>query len=1042
MRFVSSVLVFLCSTTLLIASVSQPRVFVENRGQWNSKVLFAAPAAGGMVWITTSGMVLSQETTMQGENVRHTVALDVINATTTSVIEAERNATTPPVYLSGGLSTQQSLSVSKVVARNVRPGIHLEYVWDGDNVRYNVLVDKGASLPNDLFSVKGASRIDATTDGFVCTTPLGTISMGGTVAYVDATGKRLPVTTLSKEATIGFAVADRQGSQAIVVDPVIKVFTINGSATDEVTSVVRDREGNVVLGGWTSSLNLEVPDGGAFGTRKANRDGFVACVTPDLSRILAWTYITGDSNEAVRGVALGPNGDVWVTGESNSLNIAPADLMTSQPTGTVDGYVLRFSNDLSICRGGVWLPGNREDLPKAIAVDAEGVVAVCGQTTSTSGIVSAPGYDRTHNGDWDGFVVMIDQLGRLLTQSTYMGSRANDAFTTITFDRGGGIVVGGWTANNNFPTWPEKILVWIPDPNDYYYGGRYEEQGTNPYDITYNGGNSDVVCVKFNNELQLIFSTYFGGSGDDIASTVLVDNENRVQLVGTTTSADLPVLPALSTERSGGIDVFSVGLSPDGLRLRNCMYYGGSADDIATGAIFDANGGVVVVGSTKSVDLPSVGAGSSIGNASLVDGFIAILQGSETRISTTFGWDGDDVPIGVLSNEIGDLFVVGNTTSTFASVGGGDQTQASDIGIFLLKYAFGDITLRNVTNPTICAGARVNLAWIADGVLSPTMYNIEYSADGGATWDTVVSNLATTSYSWIVPANVATSRRGVLRVVSSRGHTDATEVPLVVDATPIIVKQPESKVACVGSRVELEAEISSNTATYVWNKNGQPVQGATSTKLTIESAGAESAGDYTLVATSSCGAVTTSTASLNLIERPEFSAQPQSATVNPGATLVLTISAIGPNLTYQWEFNETAIDGATSATLTITNVTAAQSGRYRCVVASDCGSATSEIAQIGVGPVSVSSTDVDQSINVFPNPAQTTFTVSFQGEPVPLSSIRVIDVTGRVVFQTSNLGTLTQSSVVVPVTHLANGTYTIALVRNGNTIMKNIVIQR
>lgn len=1037
MRSLFALLSVLFSTTILSASVSQPRVFVENRGQWSSHILYAAPAASGTVLVTRTGMMVIQSgIASDGSERQHAVSFDVIGSVGCSNVVADTPADLPRVHSTAARGPlTSSLAASRVVTRNVLPGVHLEYVWEGDAVRYNVLVDAQHTLPSTLFSVKGASNVHATTDGFSCTTELGDIAMAGTVAYLDGTGKRLPVRTTSTANAIGFDVTNRSVAQAMVVDPIINVRTIKGTKAEDVTSVARDREGNLVIAGSTASMDLVVPAGGAFAMPIARRDGFIACVAPDLSRIIAWTYVAGDSNESVNGVAIAPNGDIWATGESNSRSIAPAELMTGTATGTVDGFVLRFSNNLAMLHGGVWLPGNNEDRPLAIAVDQNGIAAVCGQTNSNFGFVNAPGFDRTYNGDLDAFYILIDPLGRSVTASSYMGGRGDDAFTTVTFDGGGSVILGGWTANNNFPTHPQKTQIFIPDPYDYYNGGRYEEQGQNPYDISYNGGQTDAVCVKFNNEGQIIFSTFFGGGGVDRPTRVLADNDNRVVLVGTTTSNDLPVLPAGSTAHAGGVDVFTVGLTTDGLRLRSCMYYGGSRDDVAHDAILRDAASVIVVGATNSSDIPEVGPGSSGTKAAGVDGFLAVLMNNETLISTVFGQDGDDIAKAVVRDDIGDLYIAGVSSSTL-----GDQLQSDDHDVFVSKFAFGAVTLRSLTTNNVCSGARINLAWVAEGVVTPTTYSLEYSPDGGNTWESIASNLSAQSFSWVVPDSITASRTGTIRVRSNHGHVSSTAANLIVDVRPTFITQPQSGEFCVGGRIELSSgNVTGAAPTFVWRKNGQPVAGATSATLVIESASADDAGTYSVVATTGCGSTTSADALVGVTSAPVITTQPESANLNAGASTSLSVAARGPNLRYQWEFNDSPIDGATSATLRLTDVGPSAAGRYRCVVTSDCGTTTSDVATINVGLVSVDDEQVNSYVSMFPNPANNVVTVSTI-DASSMLAIRIVDVLGNAVINTSIIQS--QQSSTIPVAALPNGIYTVVVQREGSSESLRLVIQR
>ena len=70
--------------------------------------------------------------------------------------------------------------------------------------------------------------------------------------------------------------------------------------------------------------------------------------------------------------------------------------------------------------------------------------------------------------------------------------------------------------------------------------------------------------------------------------------------------------------------------------------------------------------------------------------------------------------------------------------------------------------------------------------------------------------------------------------------------------------------------------------------------------------------------------------------------------VVPGQTATFTVTAMGSNLTYQWQKNESDIAGANSATYTIEAVAVSDTGMYRCVVSNAAGPVTSIAASLTV----------------------------------------------------------------------------------------------
>jgi hypothetical protein len=81
---------------------------------------------------------------------------------------------------------------------------------------------------------------------------------------------------------------------------------------------------------------------------------------------------------------------------------------------------------------------------------------------------------------------------------------------------------------------------------------------------------------------------------------------------------------------------------------------------------------------------------------------------------------------------------------------------------------------------------------------------------------------------------------------------------------------------------------------------------------------------------------------------PSISSHPVSLTVAPGGTATFSVAASGTNVTYQWMKGATAVAGATSPTLTLPSVGAADAGDYSVVVSNSAGSATSRMARLVV----------------------------------------------------------------------------------------------
>jgi hypothetical protein len=244
------------------------------------------------------------------------------------------------------------------------------------------------------------------------------------------------------------------------------------------------------------------------------------------------------------------------------------------------------------------------------------------------------GYDASQ-------ALVIDPV---LTYSTYLGGSGADAGQGIAVDATGTYLTGS-TTSLNFPT-------------------------ANPFQGT-NHGNTDAFVAKLNPAgSALIYSTYFGGSGTDIARGIAVDAAGNAYITGSTTSTDLPTtVNAFQAANAGGTDAFIAKLNSTGSALLYSTYLGGSGDDQANGIALEGTN-AVVAGQTSSTNFPTLSAAQG-SNAGGMDAFVVQLNGTGQALvfatylggSNAVGGSGNDAANGVAVNASGAIGVAGVTGS-------------------------------------------------------------------------------------------------------------------------------------------------------------------------------------------------------------------------------------------------------------------------------------------------------------------------------------------------------------------------------------------
>ncbi len=105
-----------------------------------------------------------------------------------------------------------------------------------------------------------------------------------------------------------------------------------------------------------------------------------------------------------------------------------------------------------------------------------------------------------------------------------------------------------------------------------------------------------------------IYSTLFGGSGDDWANAVTLDASGNAYIVGVTSSPDFPAVNAIQPALGATYNAFVTALDPLGTTFLYSTFLGGSGNDQGTAIALDTPGNVYLTGITASTNYPTVAA--------------------------------------------------------------------------------------------------------------------------------------------------------------------------------------------------------------------------------------------------------------------------------------------------------------------------------------------------------------------------------------------------------------------------------------------------
>ena len=369
------------------------------------------------------------------------------------------------------------------------------------------------------------------------------------------------------------------------------------------------------------------------------------------------TFLGGSQNDSGQAIALDGSADAFITGETASTDFPTAAPFQAHSGGGFDVFVTKLNPAGTAMLYSTYIGGSGNEQGNGIAVDAAGAAYVTGYTTSTNfpTVSALQGRHGSDLGGQDAFVLKLNPSGSGLIYSTYFGGSSNDTGFGIAIDSAGSAYVTGSTSSSNFPT-------------------------LSAAQQTLGGGLSDGFVTKLSPSGAAVYSTYLGGSGDDVTQGIVVESNGNVDVAGSTSSTNWSTSTTTRIGPGGSTNVLVAQLNSSGAALVRAALIGGSNIQGASALARDSFGQLYLTGFTGSSNFPTAaGFGATQPFQSTKPGLyspfvvkLSPLNSAPQLVYSTFlGGSSEDFGTAVGINAAGDAFVGGYTTSTdFPTAGG------------------------------------------------------------------------------------------------------------------------------------------------------------------------------------------------------------------------------------------------------------------------------------------------------------------------------------------------------------------------------------
>lgn len=301
-----------------------------------------------------------------------------------------------------------------------------------------------------------------------------------------------------------------------------------------------DKQGNLYLTGTTDDpsfpLTSEAFQKSFSKTSEYQTMAFITKLNPTGTKLLFSTFLGTPNQVGINDLKVDFDGNVYITGFSRSSDF-PATPNAIQPkfktnySNEANGFLMKLNNTGNKILYSTFIGGS-DSYCSSIAINERGNVYVAGMTNSDGFTATTGAYQTKFRGkDKNIFIAKFDSSLTGLEFSTFLSNSETD-LSKINIDQDGKVYVIGGTNDAKFPV--------TQNAYQRHYGM------FNLFEAIFSDGRipDDAFVSIFNSSgSQLIYSTYLGGLGDDVASDIAVETNGNIYVVGAASSSKFPKTP-------------------------------------------------------------------------------------------------------------------------------------------------------------------------------------------------------------------------------------------------------------------------------------------------------------------------------------------------------------------------------------------------------------------------------------------------------------------------------------------------------------------
>ncbi len=374
-----------------------------------------------------------------------------------------------------------------------------------------------------------------------------------------------------------------------------------GDGFDYIGGIKIAPNGDIVITGHTYSKNLPVTSDAIQLDLKEDFDPkpdiFLAIFDNSGTQLKYLTYLGGLLADYCEGLAIDQSGNIYIGGYTEEAQDFPISEFAFQKihAGGFDAFVTKLSPDGTEILFSTYVGGKGDDYLTDIEIDPLGRAVFAGYTTIEKDLdlypVTTDAYQKKHNGIVDAFVTQLNESGDALIYSTLYGGSKEEFSSAVSVAPNGIIYISGATYSEDLPL------------SAYSLDSTYNDKISDSGDV--------FVAILDEAATRLIYSSYLGGSGDDFAYDLAIDDSGNFYVTGSTSSTNFPVsVEAFDKNFNddnpdiGKGDGFVTKFKWNGRKIKYSTYIGSTGTERSFRVVVDDFHEAYITGSTNYIDFP------------------------------------------------------------------------------------------------------------------------------------------------------------------------------------------------------------------------------------------------------------------------------------------------------------------------------------------------------------------------------------------------------------------------------------------------------